>query len=151
MAERHKIKAAVYAIVKNENGQVLFLRRNNTGYMDGKLSLPSGHVEINESFVEAAARETFEESGVVIALNELTQVLTLHRYQPSGEFDYIDMFFQAKEWSGEPRIVEEDKASELVWAHPEDIEHDLIPYMIPVFQSIKSGDALIELQRGDDE
>ena len=37
------------------DGAVLLLRRCNTGFEDGKLSVPAGHVEPGESVTQAAA------------------------------------------------------------------------------------------------
>ena len=42
--ERNKIIPASYAVLIKDN-KVLLVRRFNTGYEDGKYSLPAGHVE----------------------------------------------------------------------------------------------------------
>jgi 8-oxo-dGTP diphosphatase len=52
-----------YTLIR-EGDKALFVLRENTGYMDGKYSLPAGHVEAGESFIQAAIRETFEEVGL---------------------------------------------------------------------------------------
>lgn len=49
---------AAGGLVKNENNEILFIKRN------GKWDLPKGRVEDKETIEEAALRETEEETGV---------------------------------------------------------------------------------------
>ena len=46
-------------IVVNKNKGIVIVNQNNDSW-----SLPKGHVEANESFIDAAKREIFEESGL---------------------------------------------------------------------------------------
>ena len=46
---------------------VLLLRRSNTGFEDGRLSVVAGHVEPGESVTAAAIREAREEVGIDLA------------------------------------------------------------------------------------
>ena len=49
------------------NGSKLMLgRRANTGWMDGHLCPPGGHIEVGETPVLAMLREIKEELGVVV-------------------------------------------------------------------------------------
>lgn len=147
--DHHKIAAAAYAIIKNDKDEVLFLRRHNTGYMDGKLGLPSGHVEKNESFELAMLRELREE--VAVKGEKSTLVHVLHRYQPSGLHDYVDAFYYVHEYSGELSNNEPNKCSELIWANPENVKNELISYLSQVFENINQNVVFSEIPRGDDE
>jgi len=49
-------------IIKNKEDKILVLTRAD----NGKRDLPGGHAHINESFMMAAIRETFEETQVVL-------------------------------------------------------------------------------------
>jgi 8-oxo-dGTP pyrophosphatase MutT (NUDIX family) len=64
---RHKLIGDVHLILIDANGQVLFGRRQNTGYEDGAYHLPSGHLEAGESMITALIREAKEEVGVTIS------------------------------------------------------------------------------------
>jgi 8-oxo-dGTP diphosphatase len=106
---RHKLISAVYLIFKNKNNNFLFLRRKNTGYQDGNLSLVSGHVEQNEDFKTAAIREAKEESGVDISEKDLNLVHIQSRNADDGE--RIDIFFEVTSHTGEIINCEPEKCS----------------------------------------
>ena len=65
--ERLKAVPASY-LVPIKDGKILLLRRLNTGYEDGKYSLPAGHVETGENFTQCVVREMKEEIGISIRL-----------------------------------------------------------------------------------
>lgn len=59
--------SAVMAILypKNDQAHILLIERNiYTGAHSGQISLPGGKLEQNESHLDAAIRETFEEVGI---------------------------------------------------------------------------------------
>lgn len=106
----------VYLLRDGEHGtEVLLQLRQGTGYMDGHwAAAAAGHVERGETAFEAAAREVAEELGVTDV--GLAFELTMHRTQGAEPIDErVDFFFSARAWSGEPRLMEPDKAAELAW------------------------------------
>lgn len=123
---RHTVRVAVHVIVARDDGAIFFVRRARTGFMDGKLSLPSGHLEEGESVLEAAARETLEEAGVVVRPTDLEHVATVHgRWRVAP---YLHLFFRAARWEGTAHAAEPEKSSGCAWVHPQDFSDDLIPY-----------------------
>ena len=60
-------------VVATSDDFVLLVREP---YDDGKLlwGIPSGRVEDGESFAEGAARELFEETGLVVSLDDLDEI-----------------------------------------------------------------------------
>ena len=46
-------------VVLNKNGEVLIVNQHGNSW-----SLPKGHIEEGEEILEAAKRETYEESGI---------------------------------------------------------------------------------------
>jgi len=84
--KRFTLRVAVYIIlIKGE--KVLLSRRFNTGWMDGKYSLISGHIDGNESISKAMIREAKEEIGIKIIKKDLIPITVLHR--KSG-IEYMD-------------------------------------------------------------
>lgn len=106
----------VYLLRDGEHGtEVLLQLRQGTGYMDGHwAAAAAGHVERGETAFQAAIREAAEELGVTDV--GLAFELTMHRTQGAEPIDErVDFFFSARTWSGEPRLMEPDKAAELAW------------------------------------
>ena len=55
---------AVRAIITNESGKVLILKRANTAEGDGKWCLPGGNIEYGETIEETVAREIMQETSL---------------------------------------------------------------------------------------
>ena len=74
---------AVTAIVHNERGEVLLLKRHD----DGKWDPPGGHIDPDETPAIAVERETLEETGLAVRAAKLIGVIggkpLEHRY-PNG-------------------------------------------------------------------
>jgi len=136
--ERHKVRLAVYLIMRRGD-QLLMIRRSNTGYMDGKLGLPSGHVEPHEAAEAAMVREAKEEVGITITPDDIQLAFTFHRAAEEGSFEYIDLYFEATTWQGEPVNAEPDKCSELLWADSDHLPGDVIPAVHTALTSVSRG------------
>jgi 8-oxo-dGTP pyrophosphatase MutT (NUDIX family) len=116
---------------------VLLLRRCNTGYEDGKLSVVAGHVEPGETVTQAARRESREEVGLDLSPERLRVVGVMHR--KSGD-ERIDFFLTCRLDGGEePRNAEAHKCSELVWAAADRLPDDTIPYVRAALENVRSG------------
>ncbi|MBI3158227.1 MAG: NUDIX domain-containing protein [Chloroflexi bacterium] len=107
-------------------GQILLLRRFNTGYEDGKYSVPAGHLEGGEPVLAAAAREAREEVGVQLDAAGLEVVGVMHR---RSEDERIDFFVLADDWEGEPTNAEPDKCDDLRWFPLDGLPENVIPYV----------------------
>lgn len=83
MGEHFKCLSAIFPIImrtKDEKKQILLLRRENTGYMDGRWDFAgSGHVDENESAMQAVARECREELGIIVVLKDIHFAHLSHR------------------------------------------------------------------------
>lgn len=97
--------------------EVLLHLRQGTGYRDGHWALPAGHVEPGESVVETAVREVREEAGVVVPPTQLLALTTVHRTVRGGgpREQRADVFFAARSWTGEPRVMEPAKNAGWRW------------------------------------
>lgn len=123
MSSRHSGTLAVYGILEVDH-RVATLRRFQTGWADGWLTLPAGHIEAGEGAFEAGARELLEELG--IRVTRFGPPGIMHRASP--EDTRVDIFLPVLDWEGEPRNAEPHKASELVWVPRAAPPADLLPY-----------------------
>ena len=130
MKERFTVpSASVLMLLKRVDGKtkVLLQRRQNTGFMDGKWDLScSGHVEHGESMSQAAVREAKEELGVTIAPDKVKFFTFVHKRDEECDLTYCNPYFVCQEFSGEPRICEPQKCSEIKWFDLDNLPDDLI-------------------------
>ncbi|MGL4539936.1 MAG: NUDIX domain-containing protein [Candidatus Rhabdochlamydia sp.] len=78
MQKRSGVCLNVYLIVKKKNAILLSLRQN-TGYYDGSYGLVSGHVEEEESAINALIREAKEEAGIQLFSSQIKPIHIMHR------------------------------------------------------------------------
>ena len=145
MTDRFRVVPAAYVVFRRESGgnaEVLLQLRRGTGYMDGFwATAAAGHVEADESVLEAACREVTEELGVTVDPGELVPLCAMHRtagnHHPIDE--RVDFFFELRSWRGEPRLVEEDKAAELRWFALGALPAPVVPHELFVLERLRAG------------
>lgn len=111
-------------VLIERDGKVLLSRRQNKGWGDGLLCIPGGHVEPDETVLQAAIREAKEELGLHLSKDDLAYLCTEVKNN-SGKF-YISIEFIAKT-DQEPQNNEPHECSELVWVDPKNLPDDVIP------------------------
>ncbi len=135
MTDRFKLIASVYLLFIKD-GQILLLRRKNTGYEDGNYGLVAGHLDEHESITQGAIREAKEESGVDIDQKDLEVKTTMHRKQSD---ERVDFFFEVKKWSGEIANTEPDKCDDLRWFPLDALPPNIIPYIKQAIECYRKG------------
>lgn len=144
--------AASYVILRRDDGKLAFVLRKNTGWMDGFYGLPAGKVEKFETFLQGAVREAKEEVGVDVAPENLRHVLTVHRDSPDDTVDldmsWVDIFFEATQWQGEPYNAEPDMHSSIDWLDPADLPENVTPSIKHALDCIVAGETYAEFEWG---
>lgn len=138
--ERHKLKVAVYVMLIKDD-KILLARRFETGWQDGNYTIPSGHLDPNETIATAAIRETQEEVGVVLKPEEISIVHTMHRMNI-----YIDFFFKADTWQGEPTNIELDKCDEVIWSPINQLPENMVPSVRHAIEQYQKGISFSEFE-----
>ena len=141
---RFVVVPAAYVFLLRDHGpgpEVLLQLRRNTGYMDDHwAAAAAGHVEKGETAYDAARREALEEIGVDDL--DLSFVTSMQRTRRAEAIDErIDFFFTAQSWSGEPRIVEPEKAAELRWCRLDALPEPVVPHERAVLEAVRTGTA----------
>jgi 8-oxo-dGTP diphosphatase len=117
---------AVHAILTRADGDVLLMRRAGSGYADGLLALPAGHVDLGETATASIIREVREELGLELTPAALHPAGVMFRRSLEPR---IDIFFSTMIWDGTPQIREPAKCTELVWADPASLPDDTLDYV----------------------
>lgn len=133
--QRFTAPVAVHLFLVRE-GQVLLLRRHNTGYEDGNYSVIAGHLDGGEETWAAMLREAREEAGIAIRRESLKPVGVMHRR--AGD-ERIDFFFAASEWSGEIINQEPQKCDELAFYPLDQLPPNVIPYVRRAVENYRAG------------
>lgn len=141
--DRFKIKTAVYAIIEKE-GKILLLKRSNTGWMDGKYTLPSGHIEEGETPLETVIREIKEEAGVTVKKGSLKLVHILYDTDA-----YIDFYFKASSYLGKVKLAEPSKSSEIIWEENIKRNNEIIPKVKACLINYSNGILFSEFSKSD--
>ncbi|MGH3680531.1 MAG: NUDIX domain-containing protein [Natronosporangium sp.] len=104
-------------VVVNDAGQLLLIRRTD----NDNWALPGGAMDLGESLVEAARRETAEETGVQVQITGLVGVYTDPRhvihYTSNDEVrQEFSVVFTARPIGGRP--TPSDESREVHWVPP---------------------------------
>lgn len=141
MSERHLTRTAVFVILERDN-KVFFLRRANTGWADGMLNIPAGHVDKGDFVKEAAIKETKEEACVDVRAEDLEFV-----HVDYIRDEYINFYFKARKWTGEPALGEPHLASEALWIDKHNLPDDVTPQLKQLFRHMTTGSYFSEFSR----
>lgn len=139
MRDSYRSVVDVYVLLRRPNGRVLLLERANTGYADGQLCPPSGHLERGESVLDGAVREVKEEVGVLVAPADLTFCYVVHHRGPGEAEGRVGFFFATTRWQGEPTNMEPHKCAGLLWADPARPPAHTVPYTAAALAQIEAG------------
>ena len=111
---------SVNVVVVNEAGDVLMIRRSD----NGNWAVPGGAIDLGESMVQAAVRETREETGIECEITGLVGIYTdpkhLILYTSNGEVrQEFSILLTAVVIGGQPTPSSE--SSEVRWVPREDL------------------------------
>ena len=112
MTNRFKLIPVVSIVLKKDNQILLLQCAPNTPYA-GAYTLVGGHVDGKETFRQAAAREAYEEVGILINPEDLTFTHISHRKRDSDQQELVWIIFIAEKWTGIPHNNEPDKHSHM--------------------------------------
>ena len=93
MVERNAVHVGARSIIEQDN-KILFIRRSSkNSFCPDMWDLPGGHVDPNEPVSAGAIRETKEEVGVDMDIEDMSMLLTVHRKRKMT-IDAIEFYFR---------------------------------------------------------
>ncbi|WP_280245923.1 NUDIX hydrolase [Nocardia abscessus] len=117
----NSIKVAVSALVQDDEGRILLIRRTD----NGKYSIPGGGLEAGETVAQAVVREVHEETGIDVTVTQLIGIFSdpdhVIAYDDGEVRQEFSICFHARPTGGTPRPSEE--SAEVEWIRPGDL-HD---------------------------
>ncbi len=118
------MNAAVAAIIRNENNEVLFTVRKHEPAA-GMLDLPGGFVDLGETAEDAIVREIYEELNLEINNMEFVGTFTNKYIYGSIEYQTLDIVFNCTVKSFSELQVADD-VSGYVFRDPASVDHQEI-------------------------
>ena len=121
------------AVVRHDNCFLLVKRANQPSR--GRWAIPGGKIKLGETLQEAAQREVFEETGVIIRALEPVLTFDLIERNSNGtvRFHYIIVDLLAQYISG--GLIPGGDTLEVVWAQNNDLKkYNLSPVTLDLFQ-----------------
>lgn len=136
---------ASYVLLKQEGKFAFVLRGENTKWMQGFYSLPSGKIEVNEAASAAAIREAKEEVGISIKPDKLRHVLTMQRNDAGNTYqEWVDFFFEATGWEGVVHNAEPHMHDAVAWFTLDELPKNIVPNVRAAFEAIQKGTTFTE-------
>lgn len=111
------VGVGMFVIRPGTTGQFEFLlmrRRNADGWGDGQWSLPGGKIDWFEDAEEAARRETYEETGLIVTGKLMKLGYTDDKW-PKNNKHYITLYFAGRAHSDKWNIREPLKCDSMHW------------------------------------
>ena len=140
---KHQVVPTVNVYVIKAN-KLLLGRRQNTGWMDGWLCPPGGHVEAGETPTVSMVREIEEELGVSVKPEDLEFLCVAARNNPKEE--HVAYEFVIRDKNYEFINAEPDMCSELVWVDIYDPPKEVIEDFKQIIQqSLVGGKNYLEI------
>ena len=125
-------KSAVHMIIIKDN-KILLQKRKGSKLWPGYYALPAGHIDDGENQYDALVREAKEELDIKLDPKNIINtyvVLRRNYFEIDGKqlAPYIDYYFDINQFEGIPKIMEEDKCDELIWAEINNLPEPFINY-----------------------
>lgn len=124
--------------------KILLSRRANTGWRDGDLCLPGGHVEDGERPTLAMVREIQEELGVTVKETDIEFLCVAARNKEPVSYVAYEFVLRDKDY--DYKNAEPERCSELVWVDMQHLPDDVIEdFQMVIEQGLVQGSRYLEL------
>lgn len=115
MSKTEKCILTNMCMIYDNHGNVLVQDRVDSDW--GGITFPGGHIEKNESFIDAVIREVKEETGLDI---KSPKICGTKQWQMDDGTRYIVLFYKTNAFSGELKSSDE---GEVFWVKMEELKN----------------------------
>lgn len=116
MTQMDRPGVGIGVVIVNEEGKILVGKRK--GSHARFYSIPGGHLELGETFEEAAIKEIKEETSLEIINPRILCVTNNLKTYREEKVHYISIGLIVNEFKGTPIITEPDKCESWLWVDP---------------------------------
>ena len=109
-------------LVRDDSGRVLLVKRGPSASKSGLWCIPAGYVDYGEDVRQAAARELFEETGLVAEVGEV--VFVRSNFHDPAKLT-VGIWFEGRVIEGEPKAG--DDAVDVGWFRLDDLPELAFP------------------------
>ena len=135
MGERFKLFGCVISLIMRDNKILMILRKNKPDA--GNYNLVGGRMEEGETVKQAIIREAKEEVGLVLKVEDIEIVSSLHRICEGG-YNSIEYVLVVKNFEGEPQNLEPFVCEKLVWWDLDNLPENISPYAKTAIDNVKN-------------
>lgn len=137
------VRVGVGLYLLNEKDQLLLgLRKSKHG--GNTWCPPGGHLEVGESFEEAAVREAKEETSLDISHEDVLMVgCTNDIFKETGKH-YVTIHLMSRRFVGQPIVAEHEKCERWEWFDLDHLPHNMF---LPAANFLKSEKDKLKLQK----
>lgn len=127
MSRSEQVELLVLCMLRSD-GKILLQKRAKEGDWSGLVTLPVGHVERNESIVDAVVREVREETGLTVIQPQLRGL----KQFPLPQGRYLVFLFYAEKFEGE---LQDSDEGPVKWISEADLsDYEMAPDYEELFQ-----------------
>ena len=109
---QNEMTIGINALIINNKNQILLGLRAGHRAGVGTYGLVGGKTICGETIEETCKREIFEETGLVVDINDL-EVINMFTTQSTADILFYQIGVLVKKYSGEPKNMEPDHCAEL--------------------------------------
>ena len=132
MEEKQRPKVGVGIMILNNQREVLLGKRNDDAekassdlHGEGTWTMPGGKLDFQETLIDGACRELFEEIGVKLTSDKLKLISVSDEIVPDNH--YVTVGFLIENFKGEPKIMEPEEITEWRWYNLNNLPEKVYP------------------------
>ena len=138
IAGKDFVGVGIGAMVRNEKGEILFLKRTEKCRNEaGKWNFPGGGLEFGETQDEAVKREVLEETGLEVKIVRILKIID-HIIEEEGQH-WFNPIYETKVVGGNLENMEPHKCSEIKWFSPDKLPGNMTINLQELFKAVADG------------